>query len=543
MGSRRRNDSGQALAIGVIMLLFLALGMYMVATLGKHAKEKIHVQTTADAMALSLATLEAQSFNYIAFANRTQVAHYVSMLNMQGYVSYVSSIGQTCLFTSSTLKVAYYACLAVEAVGGTCLIPSAMIDQWANFFFDTCYKNADSVLPQADRLLGSASRTLEGLNRALFVTQVAMAGTVAAHLGGQGYETFRQLTRDNDPEWQPETAGAIGNQVFAVKNLSDYLSAFHPAAGIPFPISGSLLPLGNDLGPDAYSQPDSADVARVQRMMTDVVNATRFDRAMVNRPLLPGRLGSWGFNDVVDTVAELGHLGSGEAWGGESKLINASGSGADLDAIFRSAAGDSKLNRGEVMASEDTWLWAGKGSVWVKAARSNSRFQHCAAERGLTSIPVIPKFVDCTSDRSEDPNHDFKGISPYMAYNAGAKRYLLGGESFHQPEVFVWLHKGMEQAGFKDAIKFEWQTRSNTTAIDTTIARSSGFGVRAFRGVHGIARAQAYYHRPGNWQEPPNLFNPFWRARLAPIVESGSLSDVDSFGDLAAFLAANMVFH
>jgi hypothetical protein len=34
-------------------------------------------------------------------------------------------------------------------------------------------------------------------------------------------------------------------------------------------------------------------------------------------------------------------------------------------------------------------------------------------------------------------------------------------------------------------------------------------------GLHAFARAQVYYHRPGNWSEPPNFFNPYWRARLA----------------------------
>ncbi len=42
-----------------------------------------------------------------------------------------------------------------------------------------------------------------------------------------------------------------------------------------------------------------------------------------------------------------------------------------------------------------------------------------------------------------------------------------------------------------------------------------------------IARAQTYYHRPpsmggqgggdSNWKEMPNFFNPFWRAKLAPV--------------------------
>ena len=35
-----------------------------------------------------------------------------------------------------------------------------------------------------------------------------------------------------------------------------------------------------------------------------------------------------------------------------------------------------------------------------------------------------------------------------------------------------------------------------------------------------LARGQAYYHRPDgsvNWKEHPNFFNPYWRARLAPV--------------------------
>jgi hypothetical protein len=27
----------------------------------------------------------------------------------------------------------------------------------------------------------------------------------------------------------------------------------------------------------------------------------------------------------------------------------------------------------------------------------------------------------------------------------------------------------------------------------------------------------AYYHRPGDWREPPNLFNPMWGAKLMPV--------------------------
>ena len=46
--------------------------------------------------------------------------------------------------------------------------------------------------------------------------------------------------------------------------------------------------------------------------------------------------------------------------------------------------------------------------------------------------------------------------------------------------------------------------------------RSGVLNLGVGAGMHVLARAQVYYHRPGAWQEPPNLFNPYWGARLAP---------------------------
>ena len=36
-------------------------------------------------------------------------------------------------------------------------------------------------------------------------------------------------------------------------------------------------------------------------------------------------------------------------------------------------------------------------------------------------------------------------------------------------------------------------------------------------GMTVVARGQVYYHRPGNWNEQPNFFNPYWRPRLASV--------------------------
>jgi hypothetical protein len=40
------------------------------------------------------------------------------------------------------------------------------------------------------------------------------------------------------------------------------------------------------------------------------------------------------------------------------------------------------------------------------------------------------------------------------------------------------------------------------------------------KGLNTLAAAQVYYHRPGEWREMPNFFNPLWGARLIPVVQS-----------------------
>ena len=50
-------------------------------------------------------------------------------------------------------------------------------------------------------------------------------------------------------------------------------------------------------------------------------------------------------------------------------------------------------------------------------------------------------------------------------------------------------------------------------------------------GLTAFAAAQAYYHRPGDWRETPNFFNPLWGARLMPIVESNAANLVPGLLD------------
>ena len=77
-----RDEDGQALLLGAVLLLVIALAMAGVGTLGVRVHDRIALQDGADAAAYSLAVEEARAFNLYAWTNRAQIAQYVTILQL-----------------------------------------------------------------------------------------------------------------------------------------------------------------------------------------------------------------------------------------------------------------------------------------------------------------------------------------------------------------------------------------------------------------------------------------------------------------------------
>ena len=71
----------------------------------------------------------------------------------------------------------------------------------------------------------------------------------------------------------------------------------------------------------------------------------------------------------------------------------------------------------------------------------------------------------------------------------------------------------MRISPFSPSRTSSFDNRGQVTADGTDISVQSA-----------LASGLAYYHRRGRWREPPNLWNPFWRATLASV-------EVDKAGD------------
>src|SRR3954451_25310281 len=82
-----KRQEGQAMVLACLLVLVLAIGVITTVNLGHAVHERLRLQNTAAAAAYSMAAMEARAFNFYAFANRTQVSHYLAAMVWQSIAS------------------------------------------------------------------------------------------------------------------------------------------------------------------------------------------------------------------------------------------------------------------------------------------------------------------------------------------------------------------------------------------------------------------------------------------------------------------------
>jgi hypothetical protein len=224
----------------------------------------------------------------------------------------------------------------------------------------------------------------------------------------------------------------------------------------------------------------------------------------------------------VDSVANaLPQIWSGQRFQGKASLAGLHG---NVD--FLTFVAVDQLSPA-VEPRKDAWF-----SVWDPGV----------VESSVIGI-VLPGFVDALSKASGAalpvPAQRAFFMSPYVSFAPKARSTPAAGPTgdlgnFAQPDVLVGLAKeGLDynqEAGAKVyGKKFSWtgHNAAGTGTVDFDYTEAdwpqivgSGDLQLFHKGLNAFAAAQAYYHRPGEWREQPNLFNPLWGARLIPVAES-----------------------
>ncbi|HEX8435725.1 pilus assembly protein TadG-related protein [Archangium sp.] len=148
-----------------------------------------------------------------------------------------------------------------------------------------------------------------------------------------------------------------------------------------------------------------------------------------------------------------------------------------------------------------------------------------------------------------DNNHRWEGLAPFPHfepgdYSADCTSLNADGnpgvmaerkDDFNQPSSWVLLNKSSDELRNKKAdetgathntpallnptgkISFSVGKTPGTLEMDNNRKKLGIGGLTISDGMTVISRGQTYYHRPGNWAEQPNFFNPYWRPRLAAV--------------------------
>ncbi len=309
------NEEGQALVIGGLMLLLLAFGILVTLNIGRAVEEKIKLQNASDASAYSLAVLEAQAFNYVAFTNRVQASHYNSIMLVQGYANFLLLIEGILgtfidyLWTMSTVVTWIGNILSVipiiQAVGVALQEFGDMLYEIGDFIYDIVtefrellYGDEEDVTGGLLSLMGELRKILWYVNYVQYFTEAIYTGLITIKLAG-GMKDVNDMNlgkneinmNNTTEEGQNSNGGGFSLSSLvrffgSILNIVEYYQTFDPIGGRPLlPLLPSTdnglraLKAEND-SPEDYDHFNKRDKAirANQRIMAEIANATRSER-------------------------------------------------------------------------------------------------------------------------------------------------------------------------------------------------------------------------------------------------------------------------
>jgi hypothetical protein len=508
---RRGQSRGQMIILGAVSLLVLALIVFITFNVTVAVQQRIKLQNYADAKAFSMAVAEARTLNYMAYTNRAIASAYVGMSNVHAYMSEAAMLADLKLGGATIMGAIagqeYSLCMC-------CCTPFGCAPCCFNHCIDAFEAGMNAVGLTIDwisgdmqgklsQLDGPATNAVNALNNHINMMQASQTAAkvaVAALLTGG---TFGTLKQDNMQLAENVTQDEA---LLNAANLQQWNRVFN----------------GN--------------TNQKKQIMTEVVNASRQDFAWnrsgpMGAPITPmlfpqlsqrvksstiwmGPTGMW----TITQTPDVGFLAGGRT-------------GAAANAFNMGFTGDVSNNQAGAMVTSFDWgMLAGQ-------------WKHGASTSTLPILgPISPGNLS-TGQSGNTHSGGFLGDifnNPHNgsnhAQNLDFSRFQefnpSGSFPFNQPYVYAGATTDTRVNEYGQRGPWEVAkdgsgtiTVTNVGPQDAKLTLSNNNRARAF------AKAMVYYHRIGDWTDYPNLFNPFWRAKLQPLTtaEVGTvLVSVDS---------------
>ncbi len=512
-GRGAHDESGQAIVLGVFTLFILAIMLMMSFNVNQSIHERIRIQQHADSLAYSDAVLQARAFNYFAYTNRAIAAGYSAMATMHAYMAAASVKSEMLRAASNNLVII----AVLEFLLSFCPYPCFCFIHCVHMgqaFWDAFQytQAADDYEQRAQRLEEDFQDSIRHLNRMvniLHASQFAVMTGTGVELGSANSSISRGLRDVSAPQASHSTAIGLAN-------------AFSFACAIDMDLG---LPCGERLVSDREDRQGlMAEVAHGSRAEW-TANRTLADHYLLMHPEF-----------VVDLITgEYQPAGDGMSfpiwYDGTAKMTDEADRGQlRTNNVFHGQSIGAH-ERGVMFTTHRCLVMAmpygqvGRGA-WVFTDRSggdhNPDCQQTHTQ--FAGIYTADSDLRCGIDsvRAYMPGAEGPDLpNCFIKFRPDIQEFRDGiiGQTHHfgQPPMYAGVTQDLSLN--VDGERGPWDEEIGQDGVIKVSHGSQGDGELTLRSTEdgvAVSKALTYYHRPGHWQEQPNFFNPYWRAKLHP---------------------------
>jgi hypothetical protein len=506
---------GQTLVLFVLTLLLVSLMVVMTLSFSVKVRERIELQTAADATAYSNAVATARTFNNIAVLSRAQIAHGVAQLGAQSLVSWTTLYRSHLMGAKKAFKDSELLYQLNKDIGCPCAPTNGFCAKMCK-----CGKkglgdlgNLQDALQTEDDRVDKIFRSMDAAaGRQVLYMQVAQLA-----MYGEQQEVYRRLV---DQLGGQQLAGPILDQIAQGGTRAEWSAPAAAGSVSEDEVKGGLV--CTDTGAVCDPLPltvahavNAAMGSRGWRFTTHrldytphLINLLRVIRAP--DLALPSGEGTSFFSkgDAASLLPPYAPTAAAYDEGSVFTLYNHLLNGGSLPCppVWVESQGPKKVNADLKAGPLPVHKWMGKSD----------------------SSPFVHFLVPCTGGPSSCP-----GVWPaFMDYNV--LQVSNAGNNHGQPKNFAVIRRDSSKRP-PDPWNLLYRLRFTPTSTEALDARLQDASRNT---ATGFSTGVAYYHRGSSlpipvpiiggdhWSEPPNLLNPYWRATLvAPDVDSKGLGD------------------
>lgn len=518
---------GQALVMSALGMVLLVLMVTMTLSFGTRAKAKMEVQVVADQAAYSTAVAVARSYNVLALTNRVIMAHMTAMLGVQSAISFSSVwyaiVAQMLIYyplelinQSSVCDPCPFCpmCPYFVAVVAPFLIFRRIIPAFVEFFrVMGAYTGLDLKAAEEAAAMGTAAM-------ALYLGQLELVSN----------QLFKAVNKQGITKKVVEQSGANMSYASAAGVVAARETGFISAFGTTLPLTGIVGGI------------NEAHLFLTDRHAVMAAMGARGHPFTSNRSqlsILPNSVQSMldeAANRVGGAANDVNYLNMGNAYfGGGTNLHQNTMLNTNSTFALSDDHGQGILSYSGPRAT-GALAWP---LLIVSLVQSNRAMGFHAGGFGLVIsfpfpmvnpipilvlIPLTPVphmyhqvnacFLNCPSAWTDFVDYNFVRVG-------------MGDDNNAQPKLPVTVFKDAASAPkdpfnlmfdfrFSGGKKFNLQNGSQGSGgVGSGIWVRDGAGAVDISKQVGYSTGITYYHRGGDhFKEPPNLFNPYWRAGI-----------------------------